>query len=77
MLRVMTALAFFAIFISFGTISAIAQSPAQKPRSPGEIAAASRLLIEKHENCRVQAMQQKLNLLKRHSFIRACMNKKP
>jgi hypothetical protein len=77
MLRVMTALAFCAIFISFGTASAIAQSTSQKPQSPGEIAAVSRLLAEKHENCRVQAMQQKLNVFRRHSFIRACMNKKP
>ena len=72
MLRVMAASAVFAAFISFGTFSVFAQSPSPKPKSPGEIAAASRLLAEKAENCRLQAKQQKLTFLKRRSFVREC-----
>ena len=45
--------AIFAALILFGTVSAFAQSTAPKPKNPAEIAAASRLLAEKNENCRI------------------------
>ena len=64
--------AIFAALILFGTVSAFAQSTAPKPKNPAEIAAASRLLAEKNENCRIQAKQQNLTFLKRRSFIREC-----
>jgi hypothetical protein len=54
-----------------------AQTVSPPGKSSGEIAAASRLLAEKEENCRVEAKQQHLHFLKRRSFIRACMKKKP
>jgi hypothetical protein len=57
-----------------GTSPALAQSSAAK--SSGEIAAASRLLAEKQEGCRLQAKQQKLSFLKRRSFVRDCMKSK-
>jgi hypothetical protein len=51
-------------------------SPASR-KSSGEIAADSRLLAEKQESCRFQAKQQKLGFLKRRSFMRECMKRKP
>jgi hypothetical protein len=77
MLRIAVASAVVVTFISFGTFSAFAQSPSPTPKSPGEIAAASRLLAEKQENCRLQAKQQKSTFLKRRSFVRKCMKKAP
>lgn len=62
--------------ISFGAVSSFAQSPSPKPRSPGEIAVASRLMAEKQEGCRLEAKRQKLRLFKRRSFIRNCMKSK-
>jgi hypothetical protein len=75
MLRTAIASAVIVTFISFGTFSAFAQSPSPTPKFPGEIATASRLLAEKQENCRLQAKQQKLSLLKRRSFMRECKKK--
>jgi hypothetical protein len=55
-----------------------AQEPAPapappRPRSPGEIAARSRLLAQKNEDCKRQAREQNLGFLKRRQFIRACV----
>ena len=61
--------------ISLGITVALAEPPSPKPKSPGEIAAVSRLLAEKNEICRRQAQKQKLQLFKRHRFIRDCVNK--
>lgn len=46
---------------------------AQSGRSSGEIAASSKLLVEKLEQCRVEAKHHHLHLLKRSRFMRACM----
>jgi hypothetical protein len=59
--------------ISACALSAFAQSPSAKLKSPGEIAAASRLLAERYDSCRRQAREQKLTLLKRRRFIRGCV----
>lgn len=64
-----------AALVAAGTSSVAAQS--SSPKSPGEIAAASRLLAEKQEDCRRQAKEQKLTFLKRRSFIRKCKKSKP
>jgi hypothetical protein len=61
--------------ISLCITAAFAEPASSKPKSPGEIAAASRLLAEKNEICRRQAQKQKLHLFKRHRFIRDCVNK--
>jgi hypothetical protein len=61
--------------LSVGTSSVLAQSVSAAWKSPGEIAAASRLLAEKQENCRIQAKEQKLRFLKRRRFIRDCMRR--
>src|SRR5450631_3948499 len=75
--RIAMASAVVVTFISFGAFSAFAQSPSPKSKFPGEIAAASRLLAEKQENCRLEAKQQKLAFLKRRRFVRECIKKKP
>ena len=61
------------------TISALLSYPAlgQSGKSSGEIAAASELLAEKAESCRIEAKQQHLHFLKRRSFIRVCMKRNP
>jgi len=76
MLRITIASAVFTTFILFGAFSVFAQSPSAKPKSPGEIAAASRLLAEKDEYCRREAKEQKLTFLKRRSFVRECIKKR-
>jgi hypothetical protein len=50
---------------------AVAVSP--RPRSPGEIAARSRLLAQKNEDCKRQAREQHLGFFKRRQFIRGCV----
>ena len=57
----------------------MAQQPAKtapKPKSPAEIAAASRDLAEKNEACRQRANEDKLTGLKRFRFTRDCRKAK-
>jgi hypothetical protein len=56
--------------ISLYASAANAQSV--KPKSPGEIAAASDRIARANEDCRRQAREQHLDLLKRYRFIRDC-----
>ena len=56
--------------ISLGASAANAESV--KPKSPGEIAAASERMAERNENCRRQAREQHLHLVKRYRFMRDC-----
>ena len=63
--------------ISVGLSAANAESlPRASAKSPGEIAAASRLMAEKQEGCRLEAKRQKLTFFKRRGFIRRCMKSK-
>ena len=67
--------------IAFSAVAVIsvglsAANAAASTRSPGEIAAASRLLAEKQESCRLDAKRQKLTLFKRRSFVRKCIKGK-
>ena len=75
MFRIAIASSMIAAAISLSVVSALAQTAPVKPKSPGEIAAASRLLTEKQEDCRREANQLKLHFLKRRSFIRNCMRR--
>jgi hypothetical protein len=61
--------------ISLGASAANAQSV--KPKSPGEIAAASERIAERNENCRRQAREQHLHLVKRYRFMRDCKRQWP
>ena len=56
--------------ISLGVSAANAQSV--RPKSPGEIAAASERIAERNEDCRRQAREQHLHLVKRYRFMRDC-----
>jgi hypothetical protein len=67
----------FVAIVSTGALSALAQSSSSKPKSPAEIAAASRLLAGKYESCRQQARAQKLTFLKRRRFVRGCVKGNP
>jgi hypothetical protein len=77
MFGVRVCFAAFAVLISTGTFSVLAQATSSKPRSPGEIAAASRLIAEKTESCRRQAREQKLTFMKRRRFVRGCVRGNP
>lgn len=57
----------------FGLQPAAAQAPAPKPKTPGEIAAASNVLAEKSAKCRSEAKAKKLHFGKRRAFLRECM----
>lgn len=46
---------------------------AANPKSPREIAAASRLLAERSAACRTEAKSKKLHFGKRRAFLRQCM----
>jgi hypothetical protein len=72
MFRILTRSAVFAAIVTTSTLTAFAQSTPPKLRYPAAIAAASRLLAEKNESCRLQAKQQGLRFLKRRRFMREC-----
>jgi hypothetical protein len=73
MLRFSVCSAVFMALVSIGTMTALAQTPSSRPKSPGEIAAAGRLLAVKTEICRRQAREQNLGFLKRRRFVRDCV----
>jgi len=73
MFRILICAAAVAALTSIGTPAALAQLPSAKLKSPGQIAAASKLLAERYESCRLQAREQGLHLLKRRRFIRDCV----
>lgn len=66
----------FAVGLSV-MIPALALAQTSKPRTPGQIAAASQHIAERNEGCRQQARTQKLHFLKRHRFMRDCKKANP
>jgi hypothetical protein len=62
-------------------IMALAQQapspPSPKGKSPGEIAAWSAVLAQRHEDCQRQARALKLGYWKRRQFMRDCVKKAP
>jgi hypothetical protein len=56
--------------ISLGASAANAQLV--KPKYPGEIAAASNHIAQRNEDCKRQAREQHLHLVKRYRFMRDC-----
>ena len=67
------------VVLMASAVVAVAQQSfpsSSKPKSPGEIAEASRVLAEKNENCRREAQNEKLTALKRRRFIRECVKKR-
>jgi len=61
---------FLCVAIALSASAAHAQSV--KPKFPGEIAAASNQIAQRNEDCRRQAREQHLHLLKRYRFMRGC-----
>jgi hypothetical protein len=51
-----------------------AEAQSARPRSPGEIAAASQVLVVKNEACRRQAREQRLGFFKRRLFMHRCLH---
>jgi hypothetical protein len=76
MLRIIVLSAIAVTSVGISAANAESGSPAAR-KSPGEIAAASRLLAEKQESCRLEAKRQKLPFFKRRSFVRSCIKSKP
>jgi hypothetical protein len=76
MFRIIVLSAITVLSVRVSAANAESRSPGS-PRSPGEIAAASRLIAERHESCRLEARQQKLTFFKRRSFFRKCMKSRP
>lgn len=72
--RLLSIVVSVALFL-FGSIPAFSQSPPPKPGSPGEIAAADKLAMEKRAICQREARAQKLTLMKRRSFVKNCVKR--
>lgn len=72
-MRAVIALALTASIGAFGMQAAVAQTSGKKPTSPGELAAASRVLAERSAVCRSEAKAKKLHFGKRRAFLRECM----
>jgi len=52
----------------------LSQTPS-KPRSPGEIAAADRIALEKRATCQREARAKKLSYLQRRRFVKDCVRR--
>ena len=62
------------------TVASMAQAQTQtpsKPRSPGEIAAASRVMAQKQAECSRQANEKRLKVRERRKFIKTCVKELP
>jgi hypothetical protein len=66
----------FVTWIVLGGCAASAQSAPVHPKSPGDIAAASRLIAQRNEDCRQEANRQNLHLLARRLFMYHCKSKR-
>jgi len=56
--------------------AADAQSAPPKPKTSGQIYAASQMLIARNEACRQEARTKKLGFLKRRLFMHECIHRK-
>jgi len=62
-------------FLWVSLIPALAQPAPSKPRSPGEIAAADRIAMEKRAGCQREARALKLGYFDRRRYIKECMKR--
>jgi hypothetical protein len=58
-----------------GLIPALAQPGPSKPRSPGEIAAADRIAMEKRANCQREARALLLGYFERRRYQKECLKR--
>jgi len=61
--------------VRIGLIPALAQTAPSKPKSPGEIAAADRLVLTKRDNCKREARALKLSYFQRRSYLKECLKR--
>lgn len=73
MIRPVGVFACSALFF-MATVPALSQTPS-KPRSPGEIAAADRIALEKRATCQREARAKKLSYLQRRRFVKDCVRR--
>ena len=76
MLRSLIIFSTIALFLS-GTTLAVSQTqpPPAKLRSPGEIAKADRIAMEKRANCQREAREKKLSFMQRRSYVKTCVKR--
>lgn len=77
MRRLFCCLAAIAVFTALASSGLSAQPLPSKPKSPGEIAIVSRAIVHRNEDCRRQARELHLHLLKRLRFMHACKSNPP
>jgi hypothetical protein len=63
------------ILTAFVAMPALSQTAPVKPKSPGEIAAADKVAMEKRANCEKEARAQKLSFLQRRRFVQGCIKR--
>ncbi len=64
------------LFLSSATLAlSQTQSPPAKPRSPGEIAKADRIAMEKRAACQREAREKKLSFMQRRSYVKTCVKR--
>jgi hypothetical protein len=71
LLRIVT----LAMLTAFAAMPALAQTAPVKPKSPGEIATADKVAMEKRANCEREARANKLSYLKRRRFVQGCIRR--
>jgi hypothetical protein len=59
----------------FGAGPALPQTAPAKPRSPGEIAAADRIAMEKRAACQREARAKGLSFMQRRSYVKTCVKR--
>jgi len=57
---------------TFALVTCAAAAQLVKPKSPAEIAASNNRIAQRNEDCRRQAREQHLHLVKRYRFMRDC-----
>jgi hypothetical protein len=68
----MRTLVWCVVIATFTLATRAADAQLVKPKSPAEIAASSNRIAQQNEDCRRQAREQHLHLLKRYRFMRDC-----
>jgi len=64
-----------ATLTAFVAMPALAQTAPVKPKSPGDIAAADRVAMEKRANCEKEARVNKLSYFKRRQYVIGCIRR--
>ena len=68
-------LAMLATIMAIAATPALAQTAPSKHKSPGEIAAADRIAMEKRANCLKEARAKKLGFFARRRYVNGCVKR--